>query len=482
MNTHFSFIFYTLLFFCFFFESLCLGAFYIPLLVMLVLYYKIYEAAKRVVEAELKSQASCNSVQPLAFPATSCSAAKSTFASSNDAQLSSLTTKPKCTLTTKASASLSRLTSDRQCLRCERTLTSQSGNVWLRNRRSKSPDQMSEPSATPLLRRRDEFGAETQTKHTTSLPMMDSDVDTQWPAEANNNRLDQLDHCRSLESNDHHLLTMKEEQRNATSSEANRESRTEIVQKSIDEFGQSVFQNRILVSESRLSQTLGSIKQTSNDQRRQLLQLRFNTLCDKCSQSNVIEAVATIRAPAHEHQSDPDRCTKNSHLLPLPDAMGDHAPSAEATSPTLSTNAALVSANRRLHSSLRERKASITLGVIMCAFIFCWLPFFILALMRPFVSERIPDWASSVSLWLGYVNSMLNPIIYVTFHQDFRRAFKYILLCRCKAMKSSMRKEAYHVQYGWSGVQSTVSTINLKTICKKFVCLTFIFECAKQKD
>jgi len=66
-------------------------------------------------------------------------------------------------------------------------------------------------------------------------------------------------------------------------------------------------------------------------------------------------------------------------------------------------------------SSSNERKATKTLGVIMGAFCACWLPFFILALIKPFCDQPatcIPHWLSSIFLWLGFANSFLNPIIY----------------------------------------------------------------------
>ncbi|XP_077992193.1 5-hydroxytryptamine receptor 1F-like [Glandiceps talaboti] len=79
-----------------------------------------------------------------------------------------------------------------------------------------------------------------------------------------------------------------------------------------------------------------------------------------------------------------------------------------------------------------ERKAAKTLGIIMGAFIFCWLPFFIVAFLRPFCNCTISKVLSSCLLWLGYVNSLFNPIIYAMFNRDFRQPFLYLLTCRWK--------------------------------------------------
>lgn len=98
----------------------------------------------------------------------------------------------------------------------------------------------------------------------------------------------------------------------------------------------------------------------------------------------------------------------------------------------------------------KERKASTTLGIIMSAFIVCWLPFFVLALVRPFLPnpDSIPAFMSSLFLWLGYCNSLLNPIIYATLNRDFRKPFREILYFRCGNLNHMMREEFYQSQYG----------------------------------
>lgn len=87
---------------------------------------------------------------------------------------------------------------------------------------------------------------------------------------------------------------------------------------------------------------------------------------------------------------------------------------------------------KRKIAMARERKTVKTLGIIMGTFIFCWLPFFIVALVLPFCAEScyMPDWLGAVINWLGYSNSLLNPIIYAYFNKDFQSAFKKIIRCK----------------------------------------------------
>ncbi|CAK6970318.1 -hydroxytryptamine receptor 1F [Scomber scombrus] len=81
-------------------------------------------------------------------------------------------------------------------------------------------------------------------------------------------------------------------------------------------------------------------------------------------------------------------------------------------------------------SGSRERKAASTLGLIIGAFVICWLPFF--------VKEVIVNTCSSCSTsmemadfltWLGYLNSLINPLIYTIFNEDFKKAFQRLVRC-----------------------------------------------------
>ncbi|KAI1299274.1 5-hydroxytryptamine receptor [Halotydeus destructor] len=89
----------------------------------------------------------------------------------------------------------------------------------------------------------------------------------------------------------------------------------------------------------------------------------------------------------------------------------------------------------------RERKAAKTLAIITGVFVICWLPFFIVALFLPLCGAtcHMPKIVFSFFQWLGYINSMLNPIIYTIFSPDFRVAFQRILLGRKTPTRSRCR-------------------------------------------
>ena len=89
--------------------------------------------------------------------------------------------------------------------------------------------------------------------------------------------------------------------------------------------------------------------------------------------------------------------------------------------------------NERQKISLtRERRLSRTLGIIISVFLLCWLPFFAVYIVSAFidVSIYIEEPLPTLILWLGYLNSACNPLIYTVFNVEFRTAFKRLLCPR----------------------------------------------------
>ncbi|NXT07718.1 HRH1 protein, partial [Prunella fulvescens] len=77
----------------------------------------------------------------------------------------------------------------------------------------------------------------------------------------------------------------------------------------------------------------------------------------------------------------------------------------------------------------RERKAAKQLGVIMAAFMLCWIPYFVLFMFNvvTFHEHNQLSELHRVTIWLGYLNSTLNPFLYPLCNHNFKKTFKKIL-------------------------------------------------------
>lgn len=90
------------------------------------------------------------------------------------------------------------------------------------------------------------------------------------------------------------------------------------------------------------------------------------------------------------------------------------------------------SQNKKTMNTVKtERKAVKVLGTMFAIFVLSWGPFFSLNFAMGICSSCDIDVALfKVFLWLGYVSSTLNPIIYTIFNKTFKRTFIRVLQCK----------------------------------------------------
>ncbi|XP_076128043.1 trace amine-associated receptor 1-like [Alosa pseudoharengus] len=74
-----------------------------------------------------------------------------------------------------------------------------------------------------------------------------------------------------------------------------------------------------------------------------------------------------------------------------------------------------------------DYRATKTLGIVIGVFMLCWTPFFICNIIDPVAGHSIPAVLYEILMWLAYLNSMFNPIIYAFSLTWFRKYFQILL-------------------------------------------------------
>ncbi|KAK7490962.1 hypothetical protein BaRGS_00017834 [Batillaria attramentaria] len=102
-------------------------------------------------------------------------------------------------------------------------------------------------------------------------------------------------------------------------------------------------------------------------------------------------------------------------------------------------------------SSIREpftRKATVTLGVIVGAYVVTWTPFLVTNVIDAHC-KCVPAKVFGAFVWLGYCNSLVNPIIYPLLMRDFRKVYMAQLRVCCPGLALAfLRKSPKHTDNG----------------------------------
>ena len=171
----------------------------------------------------------------------------------------------------------------------------------------------------------------------------------------------------------------------------------------------------------------------------------------------------TVNTAESEHDNTIENvCVPRDSLTDTPERKRNYSDS-DSTSKTISSRGSLTGLyskhildsdsdidilgpgkRRRYTSLLREKRhshmersrlkqqfsAAKTLGLIMTFLLLCWLPFAILWPLRVFCTSCVSQLMYDISIWINYINSTINPVIYCLCNPNFKTAFKRILTRR----------------------------------------------------
>lgn len=99
---------------------------------------------------------------------------------------------------------------------------------------------------------------------------------------------------------------------------------------------------------------------------------------------------------------------------------------------------------RTMQSISNEQKASKVLGVVFLLFVVMWCPFFITNVLvvvchqAPCNPEVMGD-LLNIFVWVGYLSSAVNPLVYTLFNKTYRTAFQRYIRCQYQPEKKPLQ-------------------------------------------
>ncbi|XP_042327363.1 5-hydroxytryptamine receptor 2A [Sceloporus undulatus] len=102
-----------------------------------------------------------------------------------------------------------------------------------------------------------------------------------------------------------------------------------------------------------------------------------------------------------------------------------------------------VSGRRTMQSINNEQKASKVLGIVFFLFVVMWCPFFITNVMTVICKEacnkNVIEGLLNIFVWIGYLSSAVNPLVYTLFNKTYRTAFSRYIQCHYREEKKPLQ-------------------------------------------
>lgn len=87
---------------------------------------------------------------------------------------------------------------------------------------------------------------------------------------------------------------------------------------------------------------------------------------------------------------------------------------------------------KSMQSISNEQRASKVLGIVFFLFLVMWCPFFVTNVTSAICTncdQKLLENLMEVFVWVGYISSGVNPLVYTLFNKTFRKAFSRYITC-----------------------------------------------------
>ncbi|MGH0143096.1 UNVERIFIED_CONTAM: hypothetical protein FKN15_029787 [Acipenser sinensis] len=102
-----------------------------------------------------------------------------------------------------------------------------------------------------------------------------------------------------------------------------------------------------------------------------------------------------------------------------------------------------VCGQRTMQSISNEQKASKVLGIVFFLFVIMWCPFFVTNVLAVICKDTcntsVIGGLLNVFVWIGYLSSAVNPLVYTLFNKTYRSAFSRYIKCQYKEEKKPLQ-------------------------------------------
>ncbi|XP_055579262.1 5-hydroxytryptamine receptor 2B isoform X2 [Falco biarmicus] len=107
---------------------------------------------------------------------------------------------------------------------------------------------------------------------------------------------------------------------------------------------------------------------------------------------------------------------------------------------------------KSMQTITNEQRASKVLGIVFFLFLLMWCPFFITnvsSVLCNSCNQEVFQKLMEIFVWIGYVSSGVNPLVYTLFNKTFREAFSRYITCNYRTTKpiKALQKHSSRISF-----------------------------------